>query len=187
MSSKPTVIIIQGHPCTGKTFLMKELHKELGLPYLSRDEIKELLFDELGTGDRDWSMKLGQTSYSLVFHSFEKLLAARSSLILESNFEPLRNREKIRTALETYGFNAIELFLWADPQILMTRFKKRWESGTRHKGHVDHERYADLAGRLENKKLTPLEISKHRLTVDTTDFETVDLKNLVREIRVLLA
>jgi len=56
---KSNVLIINGQPCTGKTHLMKKLSSDLKMTYLSRDEIKELLFDDLGVSDSEWSKKLG--------------------------------------------------------------------------------------------------------------------------------
>ncbi len=65
MKQKPKVIILHGHPCTGKSSLAKQLAIKLHCPILARDEIKELLFDQLGIRDREWSMALGKASYSI--------------------------------------------------------------------------------------------------------------------------
>jgi dephospho-CoA kinase len=49
MINKPTtVILITGHPATGKTTLAHYLAQELGLPLLWRDGLKEKLADTLG-------------------------------------------------------------------------------------------------------------------------------------------
>ena len=57
------LIIINGAPGTGKTILGRKLSQELSLPLLSRDDIKESLFDNLGWRDHAWSEKLGGVSY----------------------------------------------------------------------------------------------------------------------------
>ena len=46
--TKSLLIIINGAPCTGKTTLGRKLAKQLCLPFLSKDGIKEVLFDTLG-------------------------------------------------------------------------------------------------------------------------------------------
>jgi adenylate kinase family enzyme len=40
-----------GPPCSGKTTIGRELLADLSLPMLSKDMIKEILFDALGWGD----------------------------------------------------------------------------------------------------------------------------------------
>jgi adenylylsulfate kinase-like enzyme len=47
----PTLIIVTGHPATGKTTLSRALASGLRLPLLSKDTFKELMFDGLvGSG-----------------------------------------------------------------------------------------------------------------------------------------
>ena len=53
--SNPYVIIPNGKPCTGKSYYLQKLSKDLDLNYITRDEFKELLFDDLGTADQEWS------------------------------------------------------------------------------------------------------------------------------------
>ncbi|MBE8523062.1 AAA family ATPase [Amycolatopsis sp. H6(2020)] len=52
MPSTPAVIVVSGPPAVGKSTLARELATRLTLPLLSRDAIKEALFDTLGYGDR---------------------------------------------------------------------------------------------------------------------------------------
>ena len=46
------LIIVTGAPGTGKTTLALDLSRRLGLPVLSRDDLKERLFDRIGWKDR---------------------------------------------------------------------------------------------------------------------------------------
>ncbi len=145
---KPLLIILNGPPGAGKTVLAKKLSAELEWPVLARDEIKELLFDQLGTKDRDWSMKLGGVGYGVFFLMLEKMLRTNATFIIESNFDPVNYHAQIKELLNKQGYPAIELFFSATPDVLLGRFKKRWESDDRHRGHVDHERFLDLESRL---------------------------------------
>ena len=51
----PRLLIVNGLPGSGKTTLSRELAPRLGLPLISKDDIKELLFDQLGWSDREHS------------------------------------------------------------------------------------------------------------------------------------
>ena len=55
----PRLLIVNGLPGSGKTTLSRELAPRLGLPLISKDDIKELLFDQLGWSDREQSKRFG--------------------------------------------------------------------------------------------------------------------------------
>ena len=80
------IVIVTGRPASGKSTLAKWLGERLRLPVISKDEVKEILFDTLGWSDREWSKELGRTSVELMFHFAEKLLETRQSLILDNAF-----------------------------------------------------------------------------------------------------
>jgi len=68
MHKPTTVILITGHPATGKTTLAHYLAQELGLPLLYRDGLKETLADHLGWSTDEWSLKLGAATWELLYH-----------------------------------------------------------------------------------------------------------------------
>jgi predicted kinase len=84
----PLLVIVTGLPATGKTSIARRLAQDLRLPLLSKDDIKESLFDNLGWSDREWSMKLGRASILLLYQLVERLLAAGVSAITETAFHP---------------------------------------------------------------------------------------------------
>ena len=77
----PRLIIISGPPATGKTTLGRLIAKKFRLPFLSKDDIKHILFDSLGWSDREWSKKLGGASFELTSYFMEILLQTGQSFI----------------------------------------------------------------------------------------------------------
>jgi AAA domain len=52
-------VLVSGLPGSGKSTLAQLLGPELALPVLSKDAIKEALWDALGPGDAAWARQLG--------------------------------------------------------------------------------------------------------------------------------
>lgn len=177
------VIILNGKPCTGKSHYLKKLSVDLDLSYITRDEFKELLFDDLGIEDQEWSKKLGGASYSLLFKVLEKLLKTKKSFILESNFNPTQHQQKLKALFEDYGYRSVEIFLETEPSVLFERYKARWNSGERHRGHVDNERFLEFEKKLKEDVLLPLGISDKMIKIDTTDFNKVDYEGLQERLK----
>src|SRR5512140_2410196 len=82
------LIITTGRPAAGKSTLAKWLSKELGIALVSKDNIREVLFDRLGWQDRAWARLLGQASVDLMFYFAEMQLEAGRALTLDNAFDP---------------------------------------------------------------------------------------------------
>jgi len=74
--TRPLLVIIGGLPGTGKSTLGSFLSQELSFPCVSKDGIKETLYDTLGYSDRKWSRKLGVASFELLYYFIGLELAA---------------------------------------------------------------------------------------------------------------
>lgn len=185
MGKNPTLVLIHGHPCTGKTNLSRVLSENLGLTFLSRDEFKELLFDELGIRDRDWSMRLGGASYALLFNCIEKILKTRQPLIVESNFDLQRHGPHLKDLISEYNYQVIEILLQAEHSKIIERFKQRWQSGERHRGHVDNEQFKDLEVREKNI-FQAMDLGNNLIRFDTTNFPQNNWKEILERVSSLL-
>jgi adenylate kinase family enzyme len=177
------VVIITGPPGTGKSTLGKRLAKELGLPFISKDGIKESLFDTLGWQDREWSKKLGHASVELLFHFLEAQLEAGKSLIVETAFIPKFHTARFLELRNRYGFEPIQILCRADDEVSFRRFRERTESGKRHPGHVDHlATYDQFKAASWEGKYGVLDIGGSIFEIDTTDFNRIDYQGLLEAI-----
>lgn len=176
------IVIITGLPASGKTTIGKELARRMSIPFVSKDDIKELMFDGLGWKDREWSKKLGLISYDLLYYFTEALLKANRPFVIESNFKPEFDNSKFAALKETCVFDAVQILCKADGEVLFERFKKRSESGQRHPGHVDTDNYDEFKKSLLSGHCEPLSLSGNVIEVDTTVFDKVDLDALLQKI-----
>ena len=64
------IIIITGELAAGKTSYGKKISKELKIPFFSKDEIKEILFDSFCSTNLDYESKrkIGASSYAVFYH-----------------------------------------------------------------------------------------------------------------------
>jgi predicted kinase len=132
MSSAAKLTIILGSPASGKTTLARRLALRWSVPVLCKDDIKEALFDSLGQGDRAWSRRLSEASFTTLMHLAQRQLSLGQSCIVEGNWRAV-NLPGIELALRDSGACALQIWCCADPAEIVRRFTAR----TRHAGHLD--------------------------------------------------
>jgi predicted kinase len=174
----PLLVVVTGMPAAGKTTVARALGQELALPLVSKDDIKERLYDALGAGDVAWSQRLGAAAYSLIFDFCAELLAAGRPVVAEANFFSGSHEEHFR-ALPAHRL--VQIYCSATLKVLVERFTRR---SSRHAGHLDHERAAELAGRFEAGVHSPLALDGDVIELDTG--RPVDVRDLADRIRPLL-
>jgi hypothetical protein len=89
----PTLVLVTGMPSSGKTTVAEALARQLRLPLIAKDTIKESLYDSLGADDVASSGRLGAASFDVLFATARVALASGASLIVEANFFPDQDRE----------------------------------------------------------------------------------------------
>jgi predicted kinase len=144
------------------------LAKELTVPLLARDTIKESLFDSLGHSDRAWSMKLGAASYDVLFSLAEASFhAGAPCVMLEANFTE-RAGQQLQALADRHGVSLIQVFCHATPEVLWQRFQHRVASGERHPGHVDGNNFEEARMRITQTIAVPLGLKGPLIDVDTS-------------------
>jgi predicted kinase len=177
------LIVVTGHPASGKTTLAGRLAGDLNLPLITKDLIKETLYDSMGTGDRERSRQLGHASFEVLFAVLEALLAAGTSCIIEANFDPVHAGLALDELRSRHRFSIVQILCHADDEVLVERFVARDASGDRHPGHVDGNAEAEIRARLAEGPLRPLDIPGPVIEVDTTEIGSIDYDTILRQVR----
>lgn len=177
------VIIISGQEATGKSTAGAELAKHLGYQFVSKDAIKEALFDEKprSTWHYTWYDKHAKAA---LFSCVERLAQQGESLVVESNFID-EDRPRLLTCLNDQA-TVREVFFYANGFVSFKRFVRRNESGERHKGHHDRRCYPLIFfhGVLHYLPIAspykPLGLQDAVLRVDATDFKAINMDKIER-------
>ncbi len=176
----PLLLVVSGLPCAGKTSVAERLAIELNLPLITKDGIKEQLFNSLGWKDRDWSRKLSQASVELLFYFAESQLAVGNSLVVESNFQPDLAAPRLLDMQRRFSALLFQVYCRADTDTLFERYKAR--TGTRHPGHADEQYLAEFQHMLEQTPQVSMDLGCPTMVVDTTEFQKVDYPALLKAV-----
>ncbi|MBK5222342.1 MAG: AAA family ATPase [Acidimicrobiia bacterium] len=152
-------IVVSGAPGSGKTALARPLAAALRVPLLSKDVVKETLFDELGVGDRLWSRRMGRASMAVLY----RIADTCPSAVIEAVF----HRAVSVDDLHALGKPLIELHCMCEPELAIARFRQRAEV-ERHPGHLDSRQPSNKLEELVLDGCKPLHLGGPLLEVDTT-------------------
>ena len=135
------VVLINGVPASGKSFVARALAMETGWPLLTLDTVKEALFAHLGVGDREYNRRLGRASYQAMFALIGDFPPG-ATIIVDAwfGFQP---REVLEGHLRRAGVErVVEVWAFARAEIIGARYAAR--VGTRGAGHLGLEYVPEL-------------------------------------------
>lgn len=181
---KNIIIIITGMPGTGKTTLGRKLSDKYNLPFISKDALKERMFDTLGWNDKAWSLKLSAASHRIMDYLIYEELKAGHSIIIESNFKEEIDSERFRFIQEQTGCALVQVLCWAKGEVAYERFVKRIDTAERHSGHVEELPLEQIKEDFitADGKDTPLKINGTTAELDTSYLDLIDYKSIYRAI-----
>jgi predicted kinase len=182
-----TIVLVTGHPGTGKTTLAKVLALALKLPLTGRDQFKETLLDTLGWSTEEWANKLSIASWTLLYQQIERLLEAGVDQIVESNFDPRYANSHWQRLRQQYSFRLIQIRCEANAEVLLSRYHQRIADGTRHAGHINRSDDATFLAIIRNGPMSWIDIDSIHLSVDTTIMPTESYSTIVESLKQLMA
>lgn len=170
-------IIVQGAPGVGKTTLARRLAKDLSLPLISKDAIKESLYDTMGhPKDKTESELYGRIAIRAMYVGLDEYLKVGQKVIIEA---PLLPQYVPADIAEVIDINQVlQLHVYCDPKIHAERFSLRSTSGERHPGHSDITIDAVVA-QQRNTCIPGIET----IAVDTTRFGELEYDELIEKIK----
>ena len=191
-------ILVTGMPAAGKSTMAEAIAEQLKLPVISKDRIKEYLFDHVGFQSRAEKVNLGIASMDIMYYIAGQLMKAGQPFILENNFES--SECGIKTLLAKYQYPALTITLTGDYKVIYQRFLERDLSPERHRGHVVNDCYPEKRRRsteelraasipyetfvhsIEKRGFDAFCVDGRRIKVDTTDFSKIDMKKIFLQI-----
>lgn len=185
-NKQPKLIIVTGRPASGKSTLAKWLSQELELPLVSKDNIREILFERLGWKDRPWAQLLGRASVDLMFYFADAELGVGNSIIMDNSFHPPISTPRFQDLKEKFDAGSVQIICHSTKEILFERFKARAKTGNRHPGHGDNDVLDELYKYLADEKPQILDIGGLVIEVDTTDFEKIDYQGILKQVNSFL-
>jgi predicted kinase len=158
-------VIVTGVPGSGKTTLARPLARELGCRYISKDAIKEALWDALGPGDLAWSMQLGAAASVAL-----RTLADGGTGLVIDHPVPAEYADEWRAFPDL-----VEVHCVCPADVARDRYTQR----QRHPCHFDRDRIGSLDEWLaDDARREPF---AQRLDVDTT--RPVDVATIASWVR----
>ena len=192
-------ILVTGIPAAGKSTMAEAMAERLKLPVISKDAVKELLFDNVGFRSREEKVNLGTASMEIMYYVAGQLMKTGQPFILENNFE-YSSEHGIKSLLEKYRYAVLTVTLTGDYRVIYQRFLERESSPDRHRGHVVHNCYPEKKGNdskwlqaasisyenyehaIRQKGYDAFRVDGKQMKVDTTDFSKIDMEELFLQI-----
>jgi predicted kinase len=170
-ASRPALVIVTGPPASGKTTLAEHLAERLKLPFISKDTLKERLYETFGSreGVED---RIERAALAIMLAVVESTLRAGVSVLAESNFDADSDVAPFLDLNDRCDVRIVQVHMDRDTDELVETFVRRAESGDRHPGHGDDaDDAAEVRAKVEAGFWAPLKIPGALITADVNDDE----------------
>ena len=177
-----------GGPATGKTTIGRRLADYYKLTYMSKDGVKEPIFEHVGCptsveNDSPLSgIKIDDAAQSILMYLIETHVRADTGCLIDSTFVE-SHVPQLKKSLDLYNYKPIQVVCSAKKEILRKRYNNRVTQNLRHPGHLDHilaDSFDEINEMFNINK--PLSLDSHNFAVDTSYFKEVDFDVLIESI-----
>ena len=189
-----------GLPASGKSSFADYASKELSIPVITKDDIKEKLFDTIGFKSYSEKTQLDIAAANIMMLAASKILEAGKSVILDNNFED-RNLENLTYVIESHPCNVVTVRFDCEMKEAYRRYAQRDKNPSRHPGHILMTCYPPVEGVVDAVKDMTEESFCEKYTrrgtmrfsmgtliaVDATDFKNVSYPRIMEKLRAALA
>jgi len=173
-----SLVVVTGPPASGKSSLARDLASELSIPFLSKDELKERLYEVFGSGD-EAEDQVERAALAILFSVTRSNLAAGVDVLVESNFDADTDTEPLREM----PARLVQVHCDGDTDELVEHFAERAASGRRHPGHDDRpEDAAELRRKIGAGFWAPLDLPGELIRLDLSE-RHVDAAEVAARIR----
>tara|TARA_B100000003_G_scaffold128177_1_gene114920 strand:- start:65 stop:634 length:570 start_codon:yes stop_codon:yes gene_type:complete len=182
------IILMIGGPATGKTTVGKILAKHFGLPFFSKDGVKEPIFDYVGcpTSIENESplsgTKMDDAAQAILFHLLEMQISVNKGCLFDSTFGK-SHVEELNRIFKHYDHKPIQIVCYAKKNILKERYYNRAINSLRHPGHLDTvlaESFEKINSLYNAKK--PLDLSSYNFLIDTSANNDKEINDIILSI-----
>lgn len=188
-------LLITGVPAAGKSTLAEVISNHYHLPMISKDTIKEIMFDDIGFHSREEKVQLGVASMNIMYCLAGQLMKNNQPFILENNFEN-SSKDGIVQLLEQYAYTAITITVTGSFPVIYQRFIERDQSPSRHRGHVVNDCYPErepksvtnpitheaFVDKIRSRGMDRFVANGPQIIVDTTDYNKVNYNDIIKQI-----
>ncbi len=161
------------------------------IPYFSKDCVKEPIFDHVGCPTA-WETehplsgrKMDDAANAILFCLIEAQLQAGCACVIDSTFTA-RHVPTLLQLKSRHALTPIQVHCRAEATELARRYRKRAETGERHRGYLDQDLSDHFDADRMEAMFQPLDIGGHVLSADTTDFKEDDFHALEQSIERLV-
>jgi gluconate kinase len=169
------VILIMGHLAAGKTTIAKKLAHNLSLMCFCKDDIKEILVDNIGFKDREENLKLSKVTFHIMSHIISKM-DDHGIIILESNFK----------------YDELEIFKEKHQDVLFLSFFLTGQANQLYCRYLERQKTRHIAHKSTGKisydvfKLSMFAYDSKKCLVPSYLFETTNKKEVFDEILIII-